>query len=509
VAKPEHAAALIKSRIVGHGDVKPDDLLANPLNFRRHPGTQMDALRGSMKELGWLKTIIVNKTTGHVLDGHARVEEAMRQGLPTIPATIVELTPEEERLALAVLDPITELATRDQAILDQLLADVETQDAGIQALLDELAGKEPDGGAGPDKGAASATLAERFGVPPFSILDSRQGYWQDRKRAWMTFGIKSEVGRGENLLKSDTLLQPDKTKREAAKAKAMEYAGGSSPRHGAAPATVTGRLTYVAGNRAIEDLDPVSAKILESGSGTSIFDPVLCELAYRWFCPPSGLVLDPFAGGSVRGVVAGLLGRRYMGLDLRQEQVDANRHQANEIFHGKGFPKPEWICTDSLLMDQVLPDDFQADMILSCPPYADLEVYSDDPADISNKEYPEFLRLYNDIIQKAVARLKPNAFIVWVVGDVRDKKGNYRSFVPHTIGMFEQAGAAFYNEGILVNAVGSAAIRAGRSFESSRKLCKVHQNVLVFIKGDAKKATEAVGPVEFGALPEEPQTPEE
>lgn len=134
----------IESKIIGHEDVPPDQLLANPLNFRRHPGHQMEALRGSLKELGWLKTVLVNRRTGHVIDGHARVEEALRQGLPTIPVTFVELSPEEERLALAVLDPITELATRDQALLDDLLAEVSTQDAGLQALLDELAGKEPD-----------------------------------------------------------------------------------------------------------------------------------------------------------------------------------------------------------------------------------------------------------------------------------------------------------------------------------------------------------------------------
>lgn len=140
----DQAAGLIRSRITGHGEVPPEDLLANPLNFRRHPGHQRDALRGSLKELGWLKTVLVNKTTGHVIDGHARVEEAMRQGLPTIPVTIVELTPEEERLALAVLDPITELATRDPETLTLLLKEVETQDAGLQALLDQLAGKEAD-----------------------------------------------------------------------------------------------------------------------------------------------------------------------------------------------------------------------------------------------------------------------------------------------------------------------------------------------------------------------------
>lgn len=100
----------------------------------------MEALRGSMKELGWLKTILVNKTTGHVLDGHARVEEAMRQGLATIPATIVELSEREEKLALAVLDPITEMAYKDFPALNSLLAEISTSDAGLQALLDQLAG---------------------------------------------------------------------------------------------------------------------------------------------------------------------------------------------------------------------------------------------------------------------------------------------------------------------------------------------------------------------------------
>jgi hypothetical protein len=46
---------------------------------------------------------------------------------------------------------------------------------------------------------ARASLSERFGVPPFSILDARQGYWQARKKAWLALGIKSELGRGQNL----------------------------------------------------------------------------------------------------------------------------------------------------------------------------------------------------------------------------------------------------------------------------------------------------------------------
>jgi hypothetical protein len=43
--------------------------------------------------------------------------------------------------------------------------------------------------------------------------------------------------------------------------------------------------------------DHYEASDAPTASGTSIFDPVLCEIAYRWFCPQGGTVLDPFAGG--------------------------------------------------------------------------------------------------------------------------------------------------------------------------------------------------------------------
>ena len=74
-------------------------------------------------------------------------------------------------------------------------------------------------------------------------------------------------------------------------------------------------------------------------TGTSIFDPVLCELAYRWFCPLGGMVADPFAGGSVRGIVAAALGYHYTGFELRGEQVDANAIQAARICQGPVYPQ--------------------------------------------------------------------------------------------------------------------------------------------------------------------------
>ena len=233
-------------------------------------------------------------------------------------------------------------------------------------------------------------------------------------------------------------------------------------------------------------------------SGTSIFDPVLCELAYRWFCPPGGTILDPFAGGSVRGIVAAMLGRKYIGIDLRAEQIAANEKQARDICPD-GLAR--WICGDS--REQVTAKLGPVDFVFSCPPYADLEVYSDDPKDLSTMGYDEFLVAYRQIIAASVAQLKADRFACIVVGDVRDRKGFYRGFTNDTVAAFNDSGAKLYNEAILVTAVGSLPIRVGRQFASGRKLGKTHQNVYVFCKGSPQKATEAVGPIECGDIAEQ------
>lgn len=226
----------------------------------------------------------------------------------------------------------------------------------------------------------------------------------------------------------------------------------------------------------------VSTGTENMAAGTSIFDPVLCELVYRWFCPPGGIVLDPFAGGSVRGIVAARLGYEYVGIDLRQEQVDANRAQAERITPDKG---PVWVVGDSRNVKALAPGEY--DLVFSCPPYFDLELYSEDPADISNAaDYGAFLDAYRVIVEQSVSMLKPNRFACFVVGDIRDRKGFYRNFVSDTIAAFQDAGAVLYNEAILVTAVGSLPIRVGKQFSSGRKLGKTHQNVLVFYKGDPK-----------------------
>jgi DNA modification methylase len=230
----------------------------------------------------------------------------------------------------------------------------------------------------------------------------------------------------------------------------------------------------------------------DAKGGTSVFDPVLCELAYSWFAPPGGTVLDPFAGGSVRGVVASVLGLAYVGIELRAEQVAANIRQGDRICRP---PAPRWICGDGFDVAALAPD-VAADLIFSCPPYSDLERYSDDPRDLSTMDYPAFAARLHAIIGNACGLLREDRFACFVVGDVRDRRrGTYRNLPGDTIEAFEAAGLTLYNEAILLTSVGSLPVRVGRQFAASRKLGKAHQNVLVFVKGDPFAAAAACGPI--------------
>ena len=282
------------------------------------------------------------------------------------------------------------------------------------------------------------TLSNYFLFSPFSILDTSAAVWQKRKRQWINLGIKSELGRT---------------------AKTFNIADWFQGR---------GNLS----------------------NDSSIFDPVLCELMYRWFCKDGGKILDPFAGGSVRGITASKLGFNYTGIELRKEQVDENISQSNDICKTN---VPMYICGDSNKELDELPDG-EFDFIFSCPPYADLEIYSDHIDDISNKNYDEFLQLYSSIINKSIKKLNDNRFAAFVVSEVRNSKtGIYRNFVSDTINCFINSGCDYYNEIILMNVLGSLPSRVGKQFSVSRKIGRRHQNILIFVKGDPKLAVSDMG----------------
>ena len=759
--------------------VAAEALVPHPRNPNTHPPEQIDLLAHVIRVQGWRNPIVVSTRSNYIVAGHGRLLAALKLGVQ-VPVDYQDFESEEaERAHLIADNRIAELAETNLKSLAGLLAEFEPQ---FDKLLTGFAPPAWDALLKPVAApvaneAAKKKLAERFGVAPFSVLDARRGEWQDRKRAWLALGIRSEVGRGGNLLKfSDTVLAGGKADR------------GQTPNMGGRPDNPESKIPnyYEKLNsgmtreaiiaefkaargfaKAYGTTDWIKEKGLSGGAqnipgtageewtGTSIFDPVLTEILYRWFCPPGGRILDPFAGGSVRGIVAGWLGFGYTGIDLRPEQIEANRAQGDaiiapnmaatapeacvsdpdaltpvqerggfffkrdDLFHFTGEPAanggkvrtmlrlaaganglvacgdristqiPRAAITGKLLglpvqvhtasgeptegmqvaaalgaeivqhepgyltvvrarareaaeangwreipwavecvecveatapqaanlppeakriivvvgsgmslagiltgmerngnvtpvlgvmvggseakvearLDEFAPknwrervqlvtatEDFHSeasvtelagvrldpfyeakvipfvqpgdciwcvgvraeasasiskvvprweigdskdcrtiapgeyDLVFSCPPYADLEVYSDDPRDLSAQaaeSYDKFLVAYRNIIAESTAMLKPGRFACFIVGDVRDKAGNYRNFVSDTIAAFRDAGLHLYNEVILVTACGSLAIRVGRQFSSYRKVGKTHQNVLVFLKGEA------------------------
>ena len=269
-------------------------------------------------------------------------------------------------------------------------------------------------------------------IKPFSILDTRTKEWQERKRWWInTYNIQSELGR--------------------------------------------------------EDIES-RARFWEDNT-VSIFDATLCEKMYEWFCPKEGRVLDPFAGGSVRGIVATEMGFIYNGIDLSDEQIEANKKQSN---------KPNWITGDSEWVIDSIYDKTQ-DFVFTCPPYYDLEKYTDNPADLSNMNADSFDKKYYSILKKAAAKLKDNRFFAVVVSEVREqsitgnyKIGKYKGLVWKTIRACEEAGLHFYNDMILFNSQHQAARVVDTYFKRNRKVASVHQNILVFVKGNPDIAAEDI-----------------
>ncbi len=801
VSAPDTAAAAPEARGQGgqfayiaeqlqHLALPIDTLSPDPANARKHSQRNLDAIKASLQRWGQRAPVVVQKQGMIVRAGNGRLEAAKALGWSHLAAVVVDDS-SIEAVAFAIADNRTaELAEWDQEVLAQLLDSLpedELDSTGftseeLGSLLDEITPKTEHAG----------NLAAKFLAPPFSVLNAREGWWQDRKRQWVGLGIRSEVGRGENLagMAPAQAMQAGKYVHKGEVRGTIGGQGASLAAGLYAKKGADGKLKYTpmkhraipgggtGANSAWKFKQPDGKyssheDAQQDGTGTSIFDPVLCELAIRWFSPADATILDPFAGGSVRGVVSSVLGRRYVGVELRAEQVQANREQWATISARKaqaGVPKPVvtdpqaltpvqqigdwwfkrddafevngvcggkvrscltlaqkapagctglvtagsraspqvnivahvaqalglscrahtpqgslspeveaaqaagaeivqheagyntvivkraaddaaalgWLeipfgmeCAEAVahtrrqvanlpaeckrivvpcgsgmslagilwgLLDtgrgdvevvavqvgadpaerldrygpkqwrdmvQLVPSgtDYhepaqhcvfagvqldpiyeakciphmkpgsllwvvgirqtagamagsstisitgscpapvwhegdssnigsicagvQADMLLTCPPYADLEVYSDHPADISGMEYEDFLKAYRHIIAEACTLLREDSFAVVVVGEVRDGRGHYRNFVGDTVQAFRDAGLQFYNEAILVTPIGSLPLRAGKAFKSGRKLGKTHQNVLVFVKGDFKTATQRCGDVEI------------
>lgn len=139
-----------RNRIVGSGEEAPDQLVANPKNWRIHPKTQQDALAGALDQVGFVQPVMVNQRTGLVVDGHLRVELALSRGEPSVPVNYVDLSPEEEALVLVSLDPLSAMAGQDDEKMRQLMAEVEFESHDLEASLAALLPPDRKGLTDPD-----------------------------------------------------------------------------------------------------------------------------------------------------------------------------------------------------------------------------------------------------------------------------------------------------------------------------------------------------------------------
>ena len=417
-----------------------DDLIPYENNAKEHPKEQIEQIKKSIIEFNNNDPIAIDENNV-IIEGHGRHEALKQLGYEQVECIRLSHLNEEQKKAYRLIhNKLTMNSDYDFNLLEQELMNI--QDIDMLEFDFDMSFLNED--EEEIKEEASKKLTDEFLIPPISVFDTRQGYWQDRKRAWKSLGISSDVGRDEALL-GQGLKQ----------------------------------LAEKQGSKTL--------------TGTSIFDPVLCEVMYKWFNVHEGSIFDCFAGGSVRGIVAEKLGYKYTGIDLRKEQIEANILNAQEM----GL-NPTWICDDSLNADLYVEDD-SVDLLFSCPPYADLEVYSDDERDISNMDYEQFKEVYRKIIDISCRKVKNDRFAIFVVGDVRDKKGYYRNFIDYTKECFNKNGFMTYNEIILLEQLGTIPLRARYVFKK-RKVAKAHQNILIFYKGDINNIPCNYSNIEVGEL---------
>ena len=388
----------------------------------------IERVAASIKEFGFKVPIIVDEENV-IVAGHTRKLAAQSIGVDEVPVVIADDLTEEQIKAFRLADNrVAEFSEWDFDKLEIELQGLADGEFNLDILDFNLDDNDNEDYNDVYDEFEKGSLNRDFLISPFSYLDTRNGEWKNRRDEWKKLGIKSELGREENL-------------------------------------TFDSHLTT------------------DTLGGTSIFDPVLCELMYKWYIPDKGdNIIDCFAGGSVRGVVAEQSGYKYHGVDLRKEQVESNYVNAEEI--GCNMENVKWYTGDSNKIDEVIEEkDF--DFMFTCPPYHDLEVYSDDENDISNMNFDEFVDIYSNILVKTGDKVKENRFAAVVISDIRDKQGFYRDLTGVTKRSMERAGFKLYNDIILINAVGTGALRARQSMRN-RKNVRLHQNVLVFFKGNPK-----------------------
>ena len=317
-----------------------DEVFPYDGNPKRHPDEQVDKIVSSIRRFGWDQPIVVDGE-GVIIKGHGRLQAARRLGLDEVPVIeAADLSEAEARAAriadnrVAESDWDDELLAVELDLLDESPLDLDLtgfDEDEIDTFLDLPSGGPSGGGPGLDYEPGS--LQRDFGVPPFSVLDTRKSYWTERRARWDAIGAGiapkvDHIDDGAYQTHGDDNLVGG----------ILNEFGNSIGREAGLLAG-RGEGSILTGDWQ-ESVGKDSGELGGNYDGTSTFDPVLAELLYRWFSPDpepgSGedeapTILDPFAGGPARAFVAAVLGRRYVGVDINPEQVEANQGVWDEV----------------------------------------------------------------------------------------------------------------------------------------------------------------------------------
>ena len=132
------------NRIVGYDNLDPRVIKANESNWKRHPPKQREKMLVMLNTIGWVQDVIINKTSGKMVDGHLRVDLAIQAGEATVPVKYVELTEDQEISILTMMDTITSMAVVDFEKYTALVIKTEAEEeTPLKQLMEEILSRKP------------------------------------------------------------------------------------------------------------------------------------------------------------------------------------------------------------------------------------------------------------------------------------------------------------------------------------------------------------------------------
>lgn len=396
----------------------------NPRYIDDHKFGQLVQSIKDFPEMLNIRPIVVNDDM-MILGGNMRLSACIDAGLKEVPVIKATQLTQEQQKEFIIKDNVG-FGSWDWDKLANEWNSEELEDWGLDMPGFDNNEEEPH-----------KKLTDIFIIPPFSVLDSRQQYWMDRKKQWKA--LIDDNGESRELV--------------------------------------------------LHNHNISNKSVMNAMKGFSLLDPVLAELGNRCFALDNCKTFDPFAGDSVFGYVSDYIGNTFTGIELRKEQVELN----NSRLSGKNS---KYICDDGQNVLKHIEENSQ-DLLFSCPPYYDLEIYSDLKNDASNQgNYEDFIKILRNAFTDSLKCLKDNRFAFIVVSDIRNKQGHYRLFTDHVKNIFISDGLCLYNEMILVESLGTLPQRVGR-FMNNRKIGKCHQSILVFYKGDVNQINKIYPKLDF------------